>query len=44
VVVASKGRQAWFFKLVGDRKVVADNKNKFESFVQSVKFPGDADE
>ncbi len=44
VVVVSRGGQAWFFKLVGDRSVVADNKSKFEAFVQSVKFTGAADE
>jgi hypothetical protein len=44
VVVLTRGDQAWFFKLLGDRDVVAANKSKFESFVQSVKFTGAADE
>ena len=44
IVVLTKGKQAWFFKLLGAKDVVADNKGKFESFVQSVKFTGAADE
>ena len=44
VVVLTKGEKAWFFKLVGDKGVVGDNKSKFESFVKSVKFTGAADE
>jgi hypothetical protein len=44
VVVVTRGQQAWFFKLLGDKDVVSANKNKFESFVKSVQFTGAADE
>jgi len=43
LVVAHRGQQTWFFKLIGDAQVVADHKGKFESFVQSVKFTGAAE-
>ena len=38
------GGQMWYFKLLGSAEVVGKNKSKYESFVQSVKFTGAADE
>ena len=33
-----RGDASWFFKLLGDRDVVAKNKDIFERFVKSVRF------
>jgi hypothetical protein len=44
LVTLKRGPQTWYFKMIGDSGVVAKNKSKFESFVQSVKFTGAADE
>lgn len=43
LVVSKRGQQSWFFKLLGDAQVVADNRDKFESFVKSVKYSGAAE-
>jgi hypothetical protein len=44
LVTVKRGEQTWYFKMLGPADVVARNKSKFESFVQSVKFTGAADE
>src|SRR5205823_2742132 len=44
VATLEHGQQTWFFKLLGPAAVVGKNKSPFESFVQSVKFTGAADE
>lgn len=36
-----KGDTIWFFKLLGDRDLVAAERNNFESFLKSVRFSGD---
>jgi len=36
----TRGDAIWFFKLHGDRDVVAAQKDKFETFLKSVKFAG----
>jgi hypothetical protein len=36
----TRGDTIWFFKLHGDRDVVAAQKDKFETFLKSVKFAG----
>jgi hypothetical protein len=38
-VAVPHGGQTWFFKMIGDAKVVAREKDSFTKFVQSVKFP-----
>lgn len=38
-VAVPHGGQTWFFKMIGDAKVVAREKDSFTQFVQSVKFP-----
>lgn len=35
-----KGDTIWFFKLLGDRELVAAQRNNFESFLKSVRFSG----
>jgi hypothetical protein len=42
----TRGDKIWFFKLSGDRAVVAAQKDKFPAFLKSVKFtgPGGADD
>jgi hypothetical protein len=37
-VVAVRGPQAWFFKLMGDADLALQEKGRFEAFVKSVKF------
>jgi hypothetical protein len=37
-VMLPHGEQTWFFKMLGDANVVADQKDAFVKFVQSVKF------
>ena len=44
LVLLKNSEQTWYLKMVGPASVVGKNKSKFESFVQSVKFPGAADE
>jgi hypothetical protein len=44
LVTVRHGGQMWYFKMLGSADVVGKNKSKFESFVQSVKFTGAADE
>jgi hypothetical protein len=44
LVVLEKGKQKWYFKMLGDADAVGQQKGAFERFVQSVKFPGAADE
>jgi hypothetical protein len=44
VVMFKRGQRTWYLKMIGDADVVAKNKGKFESFVQSVKFTGASDE
>ena len=34
----TNGDQVWFFKLHGDRKLVAAQQDEFKSFVKSVRF------
>jgi hypothetical protein len=36
-----RGDQAWFFKMSGDRKVVEDQRDAFNKFIESIKFAGD---
>jgi hypothetical protein len=43
VVALERGKSTWYFKLYGDAAVVAANRGKFESFLQSVKFTGAAE-
>lgn len=44
LVVVKRQQQTWYIKLFGDADVVGKNRREFESFVQSVKFTGGADE
>jgi hypothetical protein len=44
IVTVPRKEKTWFFKLIGPADLVGANKKKFESFVQSVKFTGAADE
>jgi hypothetical protein len=44
LVVLEKGKQKWYFKMLGDAELVGRHKGAFEKFVQSVKFTGAADE
>lgn len=44
IVIAPRKGGTWFFKLIGDADVVAKNRDKFNSFLQSIKFTGAADE
>jgi hypothetical protein len=44
LVMVNRGRGDWYFKMVGDAELVARQKKAFESFLQSVKFTGAADE
>jgi hypothetical protein len=44
VVAVKRGEMTWYFKLLGSANLVEQNKSRFESFVQSVKFTGGADE
>lgn len=37
-VVALHSGRAWFFKLIGDTKLAAEERERFESFVRSVQF------
>jgi hypothetical protein len=39
-VIVPRTDATWFFKMMGDPQVVADEKKAFEKFVQSVKFTG----
>ena len=39
-VMVSQAGQTWFYKLMGDAKVVAAQKAAFTQFVQSAKYPG----
>jgi hypothetical protein len=38
-VAAHDGKQAWFFKMTGEPAVVSREKQNFETFVRSVRFP-----
>jgi len=38
-VIVSQPDQTWFYKLMGDAKVVAGQKDAFKQFVQSAKYP-----
>ena len=38
-VAVPHGGQTWFFKMIGDTKVVAREKDAFIKFVQNTKFP-----
>ncbi len=38
-VISIRGDTAWFFKMMGDAEVVSAQKENFESFVGSVRFP-----
>ena len=40
MVMAKRGDQTWYFKLMGKPDVVAKNKAAFEGFIQSVQFSG----
>jgi hypothetical protein len=44
LVIVKYRNKSWFFKMLGSTPVVGKNKDAFESFVQSVKFTGAADE
>jgi hypothetical protein len=44
LVTAENGQRTWYFKMIGSAELVGKNKSKFESFLQSVKFTGVADE
>ncbi len=44
IVTVKHDNRTWFFKMLGSTPVVGKNKDAFESFVQSVKFTGAADE
>jgi hypothetical protein len=44
LVTAEHGERTWYFKMIGSPALVGQNKSKFESFLQSVKFTGGADE
>jgi hypothetical protein len=44
VMVERKSNQRWYFKMLGAADLVGRQKANFESFVQSVKFTGAADE
>jgi hypothetical protein len=44
LVVVKRQQQTWFFKLIGDAEVVGKNRTEFDSFLQSIKFTGAADE
>jgi len=39
-IIVSQPGQTWFYKLMGDAKVVAAQKAAFTQFVQSAKYPG----
>ena len=39
-VICSHGEKAWFFKMKGDSELVDRERERFESFVHSVKFNG----
>jgi hypothetical protein len=41
-VVAPHNGQTWFFKMLGDPKTVAREKDAFVKFVRSVKLPNDS--
>jgi hypothetical protein len=43
LVLIHRGGQTWFVKLMGDADAVNKNRDKFASFVQSVKFTGGAE-
>jgi hypothetical protein len=36
----ARGDQVWFFKMMGDTELVRRERERFESFVRSVRFPG----
>ena len=36
--VVTQGGQSWFFKMMGDRQLVADEAENFEKFLESVEF------
>jgi hypothetical protein len=38
-VIAIRGDQSWFVKLKGDSKLAAREKERFETFVKSIRFP-----
>jgi hypothetical protein len=38
-VVLPFGGQTWFYKLMGDASVVAQQKDAFTQFIQSAKYP-----
>jgi hypothetical protein len=42
LVLIHRGGQTWFLKMMGDSDAVIKNREKFTSFVQSVKFTGGA--
>jgi hypothetical protein len=44
LVMVDRGQGDWFFKMLGDADLVARQKKNFESFLESVKFTGAADE
>jgi hypothetical protein len=37
----SRKEQTWFYKLMGDEATVAREKETFEKFVQTVRYPND---
>jgi hypothetical protein len=39
-VICSRGDQVWFFKMKGDAQLVESQRDRFDTFVQSVKFNG----
>lgn len=38
-VVVPRGGETWFYKLMGDEKIVAQQKDAFLKFIQSAKYP-----
>ena len=38
-VIAPRGSQTWFYKLMGDPDLVAQQKDAFKQFIQSAKYP-----
>ncbi|HLZ53757.1 MAG TPA: hypothetical protein VKS19_04685 [Verrucomicrobiae bacterium] len=38
--IVPMGDQTWFYKLMGDEKIVASQKDAFTKFVQTAKYPG----
>jgi hypothetical protein len=43
-VIAVRGDKSWYIKLKGDSALAAREKERFEAFVQSIRFPGSEEE